>query len=457
MLTAKVKFWDLLVFPIRCESRGRRGRVGDNPYRICPNLRCTHSATFQAREKKFLTERLYDTLTHSQLICEVTAKSTSLSPMCVPLPEVSNPDRRTFVTNLQLNPLFLSAFIRKCDRCPVPSLLPLVFNLTSPPHPSNPPMSAAAVDSASHRLKRAKTASLPSELTHTTKKRNVDEDNGLSESDELEGDNDSDYHEAAVPPSTSQTKGRPRKSGKISRSTRDSLRRQNHSRIEKARRTKINEALDTLRALVPPSIREDGNDDEEEGAEGRKRGQQKEFKLEILVRTVTYMKQLISRVEELEAKKYHHKASVSQPRGLKRKRDEIFQQLLDEEPVPVPTSRGHGDSASRASTTSPLLPPISTLFQHQSTSLASLPSPDQLPSPPATAEFRPRSDSLEHPYSARLPSLTLPSPRSDRSHPSQDDESAATLLLHMKARSPSFTSPTTNPLIQTPGSALGLS
>lgn len=322
-------------------------------------------------------------------------------------------------------------------------------------------MSAAIIDSTSHRLKRAKTSASPPESAHTTKKRSAYEENVPSESDELEGDNDSDYHEATVPPSTAQTKGRPKKSGKISRSARDSLRRQNHSRIEKARRTKINEALDTLRTLVPPTVREDGDDDEEESAEGKKRGQQKEFKLEILVRTVTYMKQLISRVEELEGKRCQSRSSGPQPRGLKRKRDEIFQQILDEEPVPVPTSKTSGDSASRASTTSPLLPPISALFQQRNMSLTTLPSPDQLPSPPATAEFRPRSDSLEQSYSTRLPSLTLPSPRSDRSQPtSQDDESAATLLLHMKARSPSFTSPSTNstnPLIQTPASALGLS
>jgi len=320
-------------------------------------------------------------------------------------------------------------------------------------------MSAAGPDSASHRVKRAKTAASSSETAHTTRKRSVCEEDLPSESDELEGDNDSDYHEAVAPPSPAQTKGRPRKSGKISRSARDSLRRQNHSRIEKARRTKINEALDTLRTLVPPSVREDANDEDEEGAEGKKRGQQKEFKLEILVRTVTYMKQLISRVEELESKYCQSPPRVLQPRGLKRKRDEIFQQLLDEEPVPVPTSKTNGESTSRASTTSPRLPPISTLFQQpNNTSLASLPtSPDQLPSPPTTAEFRPRSDSLEQTYSARLPSLTLPSPRSDRSQPFQDDESAATLLLHMKGRSPSFTSPSTNPLIQTPASALGLS
>ena len=338
---------------------------------------------------------------------------------------------------------------------------PRSFSSPPPLNPANLPMSA--FDSPSYRLKRAKTTASPPEPAHTTKNRSACDEYIPSGSDELEGENDSDYHEATAPPPFIKTKGRPRKSSKISKSTRDSLRRQNHSRIEKARRTKINEALDTLRVLVPPSIGEDRNDEDDEGGEGgecgegKKRGQQKEFKLEILVRTVTYMKQLISRVEDLESKLGQSPPSVPQPRCLKRKRDDIFQQLLDEEPVPVPTSKTSGDSASRASTTSPLLPPISTLFQHQNTSPASLQTPDQLPSPPATAEFRPRSDSLEQSYSARLPSLTLPSPRSDRSHPSQDDESAATLLLHMKARSPSFTSPSTNPPIQTPASALGLS
>jgi hypothetical protein len=308
---------------------------------------------------------------------------------------------------------------------------------------------AAATDSTSRWLKRAKTAASPSESAHTTRSRTAPGENAPSESDGLEGDNDSDSHEATALPPATPTMGRPRKSGKISKSTRDALRKQNHSRIEKARRTKINGALDALRTLVPPIVPEDGNDEDEEGIEETRRGQQKEFKLEILVRTVVYMKQLISRVEELESKHHQSQPTVPQPRGLKRKRDEIFQQLLDEGPIPVP----NGDSASRASTTPLLLPPISTLLQQTNTSLASLPSPDQLPSPPSP----PRSDSLERSYSTRLPSLILPSPRSDRSQPSQDDESVANLLLDMKARSPSFTSPSTNRPIQSPSSALGLS
>jgi hypothetical protein len=199
-------------------------------------------------------------------------------------------------------------------------------------------MSTAALDLTSYRVKRAKTVASPAEPAHATKKHSPDAEDVPSESDELEGDNDSDYHEVAAPPFPTQTKGRPRKSGKISRSARDSLRRQNHSRIEKARRTKINEALDTLRALVPQGLREDTNtnEEDEEGGDGKKRGQQKEFKLEILVRTVTYMKQLISRVEELEAKHCKSLPRVTHARGIKRKRDDIFQQLLDEEPVPSP-------------------------------------------------------------------------------------------------------------------------
>ena len=202
-------------------------------------------------------------------------------------------------------------------------------------------MSTAALDLTSYRVKRAKTVASPAEPAHATKKHSLDTEDVPSESDELKGDNDSNCHEVAAPPFPTQTKGRPRKSGKISRSARDSLRRQNHSRIEKACCTKINEAPDMLRALVPQSLREDTNvnEEDEEGGEGKKRDQQKEFKLEILVRTVTYMKQLISRVEELESKHCKSLPRVTHARGVKRKRDDIFQQLPDEKPVPIPTSK----------------------------------------------------------------------------------------------------------------------
>lgn len=49
-------------------------------------------------------------------------------------------------------------------------------------------------------------------------------------------------------------KKRGRKPGAMSRSARETQRKINHSRIEKARRSKINDALDALRALVPPDF-----------------------------------------------------------------------------------------------------------------------------------------------------------------------------------------------------------
>lgn len=52
------------------------------------------------------------------------------------------------------------------------------------------------------------------------------------------------------PPQTAP-KRRGRKSGALSRSARESQRKMNHSRIEKARRLKINDALAALRELVP--------------------------------------------------------------------------------------------------------------------------------------------------------------------------------------------------------------
>lgn len=60
---------------------------------------------------------------------------------------------------------------------------------------------------------------------------------------------------AAVDESTAVgPKKRGRKPGAMSRSARETQRKINHSRIEKARRSKINDALDALRDLVPPDF-----------------------------------------------------------------------------------------------------------------------------------------------------------------------------------------------------------
>ncbi|PPQ75961.1 hypothetical protein CVT24_000147 [Panaeolus cyanescens] len=116
---------------------------------------------------------------------------------------------------------------------------------------------------------------------------------------------------------------RGRKPGPLSRSAREAQRRLNHSIIEKARRTKINDALATLRQLVPvdygqkakavqqeqSSDEEDDDEEYQEGEEkkakqkpkkGKREEKEKEFKLEILVRTVAFLQDLLKRVEVLE-------------------------------------------------------------------------------------------------------------------------------------------------------------
>ena len=94
-----------------------------------------------------------------------------------------------------------------------------------------------------------------------------------------------------------------------SRGAREQARKTNHSRIEKRRREKINEALATLREIVPVGIASMLQAQQSPGvspalsavgtAPGKK-GQEKEFKLEVLERTVVFVKYLLERVNELE-------------------------------------------------------------------------------------------------------------------------------------------------------------
>ena len=120
---------------------------------------------------------------------------------------------------------------------------------------------------------------------------------------------------------------RGRKPGPLSKSAREAQRRLNHSIIEKARRTKINDALATLKQLVPPDylqmkqraadagkedVVDDEDDEDEEDYEtnpkksdkqkskGKKQEKEKEFKLEILVRTVAFLQDLLKKVDDLE-------------------------------------------------------------------------------------------------------------------------------------------------------------
>ncbi len=217
-------------------------------------------------------------------------------------------------------------------------------------------------------------------------------------------DDEDDYEES--PPTPGQAK-RGRKPGTMSRTAREAQRKLNHSIIEKARRTKINDALGTLRQLVPENFgakaEEENNDevDEDDDGEfgrgkgrGKKAEKEKEFKLEILVRTVAYMQHLIGRVQELEAEGKRKAAEgVDEPKRKKQRTRE------DED----------------------RLPSISTWLNSSIDPSLQSPRIAQLPSPPSSTSFAPVSQLFQAP-----PALTL--------SPTEDAE----LLLHMSSYSPSF-------------------
>jgi len=126
-----------------------------------------------------------------------------------------------------------------------------------------------------------------------------------------------------------QPKRRGRKPSSLSRAARESMRRQNHSRIEKARRTKINDALAALRDLVPAdagrgvvtAVDESADDDDEDDEFGsgnpkkpgknKQQKQEKEFKLEILEKAVHYVQELQEKIRVLEGRSCARCSSVS--------------------------------------------------------------------------------------------------------------------------------------------------
>ncbi|WVQ95761.1 hypothetical protein IAU59_002860 [Kwoniella sp. CBS 9459] len=86
---------------------------------------------------------------------------------------------------------------------------------------------------------------------------------------------------------TTPSQGQGGSGGKMSKTSREALRKANHSLIERRRREKINAALGELREMVPGL-----------GEGGSKGG---EFKLEVLERTVSHMKDLKRHIKNLEA------------------------------------------------------------------------------------------------------------------------------------------------------------
>ena len=295
---------------------------------------------------------------------------------------------------------------------------------------------------------------------------------------------------------------RGRKPGPLSRSAREAQRRLNHSIIEKARRTKINDALATLRQLVPVNYGssqvqqdDDYNDDEEEEdypegtrrskpkpkATGKREEKEKEFKLEILVRTVSFLQDLLKRVDTMENTVCQH---CGASRSCKKRRhaqlydidedDQSSRQSkvvrteehtlkphtspIPESPCtspisnshssPVPQSHSMGSPANggtRLPSISSWLPDVPidpTLLSPQSNAKSSPKSFPYLPSPPSSTFFAPVRTSQVPPVLNLGPVATaamvaLPPHTSE-------DESAASLLLQIA------TSPPFRPSVPTP-------
>lgn len=104
-----------------------------------------------------------------------------------------------------------------------------------------------------------------------------------SQEHESSDDEEDDYDPVEPVPAP---KRRGRRPGPLSRSARESQRKLNHSRIEKARRTKINETLSTLSNLVNEAEKQK-SPVAEAPAEKEKAKGEKEFKLDVLVKTST--------------------------------------------------------------------------------------------------------------------------------------------------------------------------
>lgn len=212
---------------------------------------------------------------------------------------------------------------------------------------------------------------------------------------------------------------------------------------------------------------------------GKREDKEKEFKLEILVRTVSFMQDLIARVAVLEGRVNESSGSASAgPSSLKRKHSSGLSEAQDDsrsvakrretgpatpEPSPFlhPAASPHVPSLPYSGAR---LPPISSWLPelaHIDPSLRPSPreSPEfqsHLPSPPSSTQF-----AASHPPSQLPPALSLGpiATQALLSARTPEDESAASLLLEISASSPTYTVPKSGlpPQVQTPASLLGLS
>ena len=276
-------------------------------------------------------------------------------------------------------------------------------------------------------------------------------------------------------PSSPPPRRRGRKPAPLSRSAREAQRRLNHSIIEKARRTKINNALATLKELVPldyggKAKSQDNNDDNnnnsdddddngddgddgEYGADrkkpikrksGKKEEKGREYKLEILVRTVAFMQDLLQRIAILE----QANPLCSKCSGVLPTESQCDPTTMPESEPSPPSKRARIESYDTLGIPSPhqSSPPDHLLIQNRLPSISSwLPgtldlstlsprnngdwvSSGQLPTPPSSTQVRPAITSA---HSSRR-KISSSSPLLMRT---PEEEHAATMLLQISASS----------------------
>ncbi|KAJ6618697.1 hypothetical protein B0H10DRAFT_2028667 [Mycena sp. CBHHK59/15] len=304
---------------------------------------------------------------------------------------------------------------------------------------------------------------------------------------------------ASIEPTAAAKRGR-KPTAPLSRSAREAQRKLNHSIIEKARRTKINDALATLKRLVPADYGHAPAPDDE-GADkraGKREEKETGFKLEILVRTVAFMQDLLARVAMAEGAAHASRAGSSNSQctcgarapsvGAKRKRPAAAEEDDDHEPParkrpamrsrlpsisswlpdlaldpalrppahpdfpphrgsPFPSHRGSPSLAVPSHRASPKF--SSGRASPSSPTPAHRASPDpftsHLPSPPASAHVAPARPPLAHapPALSLGPVLRVGSPSPPALHPTPvspllhrtpEDERAASLLLEIRGR-----------------------
>ncbi|KAI6111773.1 hypothetical protein EV401DRAFT_2211879 [Pisolithus croceorrhizus] len=229
-------------------------------------------------------------------------------------------------------------------------------------------------------------------------------------------DDDDDDKDALPQPPPPKRRGR--KPGTMSRAAREAQRKINHSLIEKARRTKINDALATLRQLVPADHKRAASfEDQDDSDEGD---------LDPTTTTATNQNDR-NREAHLREKKSSSSKSSS-VKALERDGCPHCQRpisgLIDDSPVksthmsvadePRPSKPQNPTSQpSRLPSISTWLPTLapsqSPSCDHSSADVGgiSLPATTHLPTPPTSATFPPSSAISA---GALPPALTLPSP-----------------------------------------------